>query len=106
MSRTPFVWLARSARLLDASRTPRSESGFTAADLGYVSSRGGHSVVWEYITYESLEEGRVARVTLNRPEARNAQSRGLLVELGEAFSQAEADDEVRVVILAGAGPMF
>jgi enoyl-CoA hydratase len=63
-------------------------------------------VVWEYITYESLEEGRVARVTLNRPEARNAQNRGLLVELGEAFSQAEADDEVRVVILAGAGPMF
>jgi enoyl-CoA hydratase len=62
--------------------------------------------VGRYITYESLEEGRIARVTLNRVEARNAQNRGLLVELGEAFDQAEADDEVRVVILAGAGPMF
>ncbi|MHB8463886.1 MAG: enoyl-CoA hydratase [Acidimicrobiales bacterium] len=63
-------------------------------------------MVWQYITYESLDEGSIARVTLNRPEVRNAQNRGLLVELGEAFSQAEADDEVRVVILAGAGPMF
>lgn len=60
----------------------------------------------KFVTYETLNAGRIARVTLNRPEVRNAQSRGLLVELGEAFEQAEADDEVRVVILAGAGPMF
>jgi enoyl-CoA hydratase len=63
-------------------------------------------VVAKYITYESLDEGRIARITLNRVNARNAQNRGLLVELGEAFKQAEADDQVRVVILAGAGPMF
>jgi enoyl-CoA hydratase len=63
-------------------------------------------VVGKYITYETLDEGKIARVTLNRVEARNAQNRGLLVELGEAFEQAEADDQVRVVILAGAGPMF
>ncbi len=43
---------------------------------------------------------------LNRPEARNAQNRGLLVELNDAFLRAEADDEVRVVILGGTGPMF
>jgi enoyl-CoA hydratase len=43
---------------------------------------------------------------LNRPNARNAQSRGLLVELGEAFGRAEEDDTVRVVILGGHGPMF
>ena len=43
---------------------------------------------------------------LNRPDSRNAQNRGLLVELNEAFLQAEADDEVRVVILGGTGPMF
>jgi enoyl-CoA hydratase len=43
---------------------------------------------------------------LNRPESRNAQNRGLLVELGEAFRAAEADDRVRVVILGGAGPVF
>jgi enoyl-CoA hydratase len=63
-------------------------------------------VVAKYITYESLDEGKIARITLNRVNARNAQNRGLLVELGEAFKQAEADDQVRVVILAGAGPLF
>jgi enoyl-CoA hydratase len=63
-------------------------------------------VAGKYITYESLDDGRIVRLTLNRVEARNAQNRGLLVELDEAFVQAEADDQVRVVILAGAGPMF
>lgn len=60
----------------------------------------------KYITYESLDNGKIARITLDRPGARNAQNRGLLVELGDAFLEAEADDEVRVVILAGAGPLF
>ena len=46
----------------------------------------------KYITYESLDEGRIARIMLNRVAARNAQNRGLLVELGDAFAQAEADD--------------
>jgi enoyl-CoA hydratase len=63
-------------------------------------------VARKYIDYEILEEGRIARITLNRVQSRNAQSRGLLVELGDAFLEAEADDNVRVVILAGAGPMF
>jgi enoyl-CoA hydratase len=63
-------------------------------------------VAWKYIEYETLDEGRIARITLNRARTRNAQNRGLLVELGDAFAQAEADDEVRVVILAGAGPIF
>src|SRR5271166_5380427 len=61
---------------------------------------------YTYLTYELLDEGTIARIMLNRPGSRNAQNRGLLVELGEAFLQAEADDQVRVVILGGAGPMF
>jgi enoyl-CoA hydratase len=61
---------------------------------------------YEFITYELLDEGQIARIMLNRPEARNAQNRGMLVELHEAFLAAEADDEVRVVILGGMGPMF
>jgi enoyl-CoA hydratase len=63
-------------------------------------------VAWKYIEYESLDDGRIVRITLNRVKTRNAQNRGLLVELGDAFAQAEADDAVRVVILAGAGPIF
>ena len=61
---------------------------------------------YEFVQYETLDEGRIARILLNRPEARNAQNRGMLVELNEAFLQAEADDDVRVVILGGNGPMF
>jgi len=58
------------------------------------------------ITYETLDEGRIARIWLNRADAQNAQSRTLLVQLDEAFGRAEADDTVRVVILAGRGKNF
>jgi enoyl-CoA hydratase len=61
---------------------------------------------YQYITYETLDDGQIARIMLDRPEARNAQNRGMLVELHEAFLRAEADDEVRVVIFGGNGPMF
>jgi enoyl-CoA hydratase len=61
---------------------------------------------YRFVTYETLDEGTIARIMLNRPEQRNAQQRGLLVELNEAFLEAEADDDVRVVILGGNGPMF
>lgn len=61
---------------------------------------------YQFVTYEALDEGRIVRILLNRPDVRNAQSRGLLVELDDAFMQAERDDQVRVVILGGLGPMF
>jgi enoyl-CoA hydratase len=61
---------------------------------------------FQYVQYETLDDGRIARIMLNRPDARNAQNRGMLVELDAAFKQAEEDDEVRVVILGGMGPMF
>jgi enoyl-CoA hydratase len=60
----------------------------------------------QQVTYETLDEGRIARIWLNRPGAQNAQSRTLLVALDEAFGRAEADDDVRVVILAGRGKNF
>jgi enoyl-CoA hydratase len=61
---------------------------------------------YQYVTYETLDDGTIARIMLNRPEARNAQHRKLLVELNEAMLRAEADDTVRVVILGGNGPVF
>ena len=61
---------------------------------------------YEFITYETLDGGAIARIMLDRPDARNAQNRGMLVELDAAFLRAEADDQVRVVILGGNGPMF
>jgi enoyl-CoA hydratase len=61
---------------------------------------------YRYINFELLDEGKIARIRLARPETRNAQNRGMLVELDEAMMQAEADDQVRVVILGGLGPLF
>jgi enoyl-CoA hydratase len=58
------------------------------------------------VTYEALDEGRIARIWLNRPDAHNAQSRSLLVQLDAAFGRAEANDAVRVVILAARGKNF
>ncbi|GAY19467.1 putative enoyl-CoA hydratase EchA13 [Mycobacterium sp. shizuoka-1] len=75
---------------------------------------GGHSRLgkgafvqhFDYIGYDVIDDGRIAVITLDRPKQRNAQNRGMLVELGTAFEMAEEDDTVRVVILRGAGPCF
>jgi len=50
----------------------------------------------------SLAAG-VARITLNRPETRNALSRTLIRELDEALRAFEGDAAARVIVLAGAG---
>lgn len=49
---------------------------------------------------------RIATVTLNRPEARNALSSAVLALLPEIMSDVEANDDVDVVILTGADPAF
>jgi len=47
--------------------------------------------------------GHVLILTINRPEARNAVNAAVHVGLGEGLEQAEADPEIRVVIVTGAG---
>ena len=48
----------------------------------------------------------VAIVTLNRPEVRNAFDDVLIANLTKAFQDLEKDDDVRAVVLAGAGKAF
>src|ERR1700735_812451 len=60
---------------------------------------GGDSVLYEV-------EGHVATITMNRPEVANAQNTALLDGIDHSLDVADADDEVRVVILAGAGRHF
>ena len=50
--------------------------------------------------------GRVARITLNRPEKLNAISRQLQQELIEALVEAERDDAVHIALVSGAGRAF
>jgi methylglutaconyl-CoA hydratase len=51
-------------------------------------------------------DGPVARITLNRPEKRNALDDGLVRELKDALALAAANETVRVVLLSGAGKDF
>jgi enoyl-CoA hydratase len=56
------------------------------------------------VRYE--QEGRVARLILNRPQYRNAQSRILIEELDAAYARAAADDSVGAIVLMGEGDHF
>src|SRR6201988_1155251 len=59
---------------------------------------------YKAIIYE--KHGVVARVITNRPRYKNAQSRLMIEEMDRAFAAANADDDVRVIILAAAGDTF
>ncbi len=58
---------------------------------------------FKHIIYEP---GSVARIRLNRPKYRNAQSRLMIEEMDQAFAAAAEDDSVRVIILSGEGDHF
>ncbi|MFD7064124.1 enoyl-CoA hydratase [Streptomyces sp. NPDC059906] len=58
----------------------------------------------EPVRYE--KQGPVATVTMNRPEYRNAQNSAMTYALDRAFYRAAEDDEVKTVVLAGAGKHF
>ncbi|PYS23244.1 MAG: enoyl-CoA hydratase [Acidobacteria bacterium] len=57
--------------------------------------------MFENLIYE--KKNGLAYVTVNRPAVRNALNAQTIRELKSAFEQAKSDDEVRVVILTGAG---
>lgn len=57
----------------------------------------------DYQTIRFEQDGRILRITLNRPEKRNALTPQMLVELDDAFARADAIREACVVVLRGAG---
>ena len=59
---------------------------------------------YKYILF-SVEDG-VATITLNRPERSNAFHFGLGVELEGAYARCDEEDDIRAVILTGAGKAF
>ena len=63
---------------------------------------------FETVRYERLggDDFGVARVVMNRPDARNAQSIQMTYDLNDAFDRASSDDAVKVIILSGEGPHF
>lgn len=51
-------------------------------------------------------DGGVAVITLNRPDKRNALNGEMIAALGEAYRRCDLDNDVRVVVLTGAGSAF
>ncbi|HTP19204.1 MAG TPA: enoyl-CoA hydratase [Solirubrobacteraceae bacterium] len=60
----------------------------------------------EYVNVDADVSGPSARITLNRPEKRNALSLELMQELIAALREASARDSVRAIVIGGAGPAF
>ncbi len=60
---------------------------------------------WTTLTVSTRTAG-VAQVTMSRPDVFNAFDETMIKELGEAFTQLEQDDAVRVIVLAGDGKHF
>ena len=61
---------------------------------------------YQHILLEKDTENYIARLTLNRPEKRNALNDQTMDELGDALEDVESDDLVRVLIITGAGRSF
>src|SRR5947209_18115432 len=57
------------------------------------------------VLLEDRDQG-VLRLTMNRPEARNALSAALMSALLDALGRAAKEPQARVVVIAGAGPAF
>ncbi|MGQ0520168.1 MAG: 1,4-dihydroxy-2-naphthoyl-CoA synthase [Actinomycetota bacterium] len=77
--------------------------GDRAAETPAASPAWVASGTWTDIRYETAEG--IAKITINRPEVRNAFRPQTVFELGSAFTLAQDDPDVGVVILTGEGPL-
>ena len=59
-----------------------------------------------YANIKLEREGAVARLTLNRPERRNALTHAMMLELEDAFARVRDDTACRVLVLRGSGGHF
>jgi enoyl-CoA hydratase/carnithine racemase len=74
------------------------------SELAPAASRSAGDSQFEQITTDVAD--RVLTITLNRPERLNAWTGTMARELIEAFDRADADDEVRAIVVTGAGRGF
>jgi naphthoate synthase len=98
-----------SARACGRVRAARGSHGSTSI-ARKVAFRRMTAVDWqpagdyEDIRYETSDEG-IAKITINRPEVRNAFRPQTVIELMDAFEKAREDESVGVIILTGEGPL-
>lgn len=78
----------------------------TTADNTDAAAGTESAAPFKRIRYTTEENGSIGRITLARPERRNAQDYRMLHEIDRAFDLAAHDSAVRVVILDADGPHF
>jgi len=61
---------------------------------------------YKHIILEKSVGDGIAKLTLNRPERRNALNDVMQDEIGDAIDEVDADDSIRVLILTGSGRVF
>jgi enoyl-CoA hydratase/3-hydroxyacyl-CoA dehydrogenase len=61
---------------------------------------------YEFVKLDVNKETRVARLILNRPYRANAFNYDFLIEINEALTELEKQDEVRCIVITGAGANF
>lgn len=90
----------------DSESAPaRPREGVIRSGAAWRSGPGSES--FEDVRYElaSLDSGTVAKITIARPEVRNAFRPKTVIELSSAFEMAREDPEVGVIVLTGEGPL-
>ncbi len=81
-----------------------SNQCFVKRDMEQSHNPATETFALQYVNYHCTD--RVASITLNRPEKRNALNYQMVTELKHAFDTAENDDECKVVILKASGQAF
>ena len=97
------------ARELPAGRTGKADRGRFAAMLEANELVPAEGVMQPTNKYESIRvtrDGSVAQLELHRPDRLNALGKSMLLEINDAMDALEADPEVRVIVLCGAGRGF
>lgn len=97
------------ARELPAGRTGKADRGRFAAMLEANELVPATDAIHPMNKYESIRvtrDGHVAQLELHRPDRLNALGKSMLLEINDAMDALEADPEVRVIVLCGAGRGF
>src|SRR6202011_2409752 len=85
-------------------KRPGATSHRHAPQCSFAAKNAGGTMSYQDLLYGV--DGKVATITLNRPDRMNALSRNLEAEIHRALDEADADRNVRAIILTGAGAAF
>src|SRR4051812_45735385 len=88
---------------LFASAAARRPQWPSSSYNGYAGAPSGHTSIMNFDTHLYETAGRIARITLNRPDRLNAITSAMPREIRRAVELANADDGVHVIVLQGAG---